>query len=255
HIDIIPTLASFCNLETCKHFPWDGADLSSLLLGTVTDWPDRVIITDNQRIEDPEKWRRSSVMTDQWRLIDGEELYDIKKDAGQENNIADKHPEIVAYLRDEYEAWWADTSTRFNEYTRTIIGSDHENPVTLTSHDWHTEASQSAWDQSQIKGGPATRGFWEVMIDRPGKYKFTLRRWPKEAKETSLNTDRIKSGFAEIEIGSTRDRKEVRDGESEVSFQFDLEAGPQRITTTLSESADFKPDKSMGAYYLYAERL
>jgi len=64
-----------------------------------------------------------------------------------------------------------------------------------------------------------------------------------------------KSSFATIEIGSTHGRKGVRDGESEVSFQFDLEAGPQRITTTLSEGADSKPENSMGAYYVYAERL
>jgi len=255
HIDILPTLVSLCGLEARQHFPWDGADLSALISGDGADWPDRVIIVDSQRIEDPRKWRRSSVMTDQWRLIDGEELYDMTKDAGQKTDIADKHPEIVAYLRDEYEAWWADTSTRFREYTRTIIGSDHENPVKLTSHDWHTEASQSAWNQEQIRGGPATNGFWEVMIDRPGRYRFTLRRWPKEAKETSLNTDRVKTSVATIEIGNTRDRKGVRAGQSEVSFQFDLEAGPQRITATLSEGADSKPENSMGAYYLYAERL
>jgi len=255
HIDILPTLASLCGLEARQHFLWDGADLSPLISGDGADWPDRVIIVDNQRIEDPEKWRRSSVMTEQWRLINGEELYDMTKDAGQRTDIADKHPKIVAYLRDKYEAWWTDTSTRFSEYTRTIIGSDHENPVKLTSHDWHTEASQSAWNQDQIRGGPATKGFWEVMIDRPGRYRFTLRRWPKEAKETSLNTDRVKTSVATIEIGNTHGRKSVRAGESEVSFQFDLEAGPQRITTTLSEGADSKPENSMGAYYLYAERL
>ncbi len=162
---------------------------------------------------------------------------------------------VVAYLRDKYEAWWADTSTRFGEYTRTIIGSDHENPVTLSSHDWHTEAAQSAWDQSQIRDGPATRGFWEVTIDRPGRYQFTLRRWPKEAPETSLSTDRIKPSVATIEIGDKLARKDVTADQSEVSFEFDLEAGPQRITTTLSEGADIKPENSMGAYYLYAERL
>ena len=255
HIDILPTLAGLCHLQPGQHLPWDGADLSSLIAGNGAGWLDRVIVTDSQRTEDPKKWRRSAVMTDRWRLIDGDELYDMTKDAGQETDTADEYPNIVAYLREKYEIWWADTSTRFGEYTRTVIGSDHENPVMLSSHDWHTEAAQSAWNQDQIKRGPATNGFWEVVIDRRGTYEFTLRRWPKEAKEISLNTDTIKTTVASIKIGSRRESKAVKASESEASFQFNLEAGPQRIIATLSEGTASNPENSMGAYYLYAERL
>ena len=196
-----------------------------------------------------------SVLRDEDRQTLARELYEMTQDASQETDVADEQPEVVAALRGEYESWWASVSTRFGESTRTIIGSDYENPVLLTSHDWHTEAAQSAWDQSQIRGGPATRGFWEVTIDRPGRYQFTLRRWPKEAEETSLNTRRIKPKMAFIEIGDKRDSQEVSGDQSEVTFELDLEAGPQRITTTLTEGADSESEKSMGAYFLYAERL
>ena len=37
----------------------------------------------------------SSVMTEDFRLINGNELYDHKNDPGQKNNIAEDFPEIV----------------------------------------------------------------------------------------------------------------------------------------------------------------
>lgn len=59
----------------------------------------------------PPKWVNSAVMTRQWRLIDGKELYDIKADPGQESDIAAGHPEVVENLRAEYERWWKSLTT------------------------------------------------------------------------------------------------------------------------------------------------
>ena len=71
--------------------------------GKKDQWTDRTIIIDNNRKQQPEKWRMCAVMNDKWRLIDGEELYTIQKDPGQSNNIASEHPELVSKPRAEYE--------------------------------------------------------------------------------------------------------------------------------------------------------
>ncbi|MHC4573344.1 MAG: N-acetylgalactosamine-4-sulfatase, partial [Planctomycetota bacterium] len=120
------------------------------LAGDDKNWPDRTIITDSQRVDYPIKWRKSAVMTDRWRLVNGKELYDIKADRGQEKDIADKYPKVVARLRKAYEDWWADVSDRFDEYCEIIIGSDQENPSKITSHDWH---SDKPWNQTMILWG------------------------------------------------------------------------------------------------------
>ena len=69
-------------------------------------------------------------MRKKWRLVGGKELYDVRTDPGQKTDIADKHPEIVERLRNDYEQWWADVSKRFGETCDIIVGSDHE-PETL----------------------------------------------------------------------------------------------------------------------------
>ena len=54
-------------------------------------------------------------MSQRWRLINGTELYDIQADPGQQRDVADEHPEVVAELREHYEAWWKLVSERFDE--------------------------------------------------------------------------------------------------------------------------------------------
>lgn len=36
------------------------------------------------------------------------ELYDLKADPGQAQNIADQHPEVVKQLSSVYDQWWLD---------------------------------------------------------------------------------------------------------------------------------------------------
>jgi len=71
---------------------FDGTSIAPLLKGAGADWPDRILVTDSQRIEHPEKWRKSAVMTDRWRLINGKELYDLPRDPGQSRDVAAEYP-------------------------------------------------------------------------------------------------------------------------------------------------------------------
>jgi arylsulfatase B len=74
HVDLLPTLIELCGLKSPRGVRFDGDSLVPLLTGGDESWPDRTLITDSQRIEHPEKWRKSAVMTDRWRLVNGTEL-------------------------------------------------------------------------------------------------------------------------------------------------------------------------------------
>jgi hypothetical protein len=61
-------------------------------------------------------------------------------------------------------------SRRFDEYCEIVIGSDRENPSTLTSHDWH-EADPCPWNQTHILQGVEGNGFWAVEVERGGRVR------------------------------------------------------------------------------------
>ena len=58
-----------------------------------------------------------------------------------------------------------------------IISSKFENPVHITSHDWHSE-SQVPWHQRHVRAGIQENGFWVLDVEEPGEYEITLSRWP-----------------------------------------------------------------------------
>jgi arylsulfatase A-like enzyme len=253
HIDVLPTLIDLCGLKRPQGVKFDGASLAPLLKGKPSRWPDRTLLVHSQRIEHPEKWRKSAVMTEQWRLINGKELYDIKADPAQKNDIADSNPMVVEKLRQSYEKWWADLSKGFDDYCEIIIGSDKQNPTRLMSHDWH--APKVPWSQGAVRSGMQADGFWAVEIDRDGTYEFALRRWPTEVnKPINAAIDRgkaISATKARLKIADVDQSKPVARDATEVKFQVKLKAGKTRLQTW------FTDDKgtSRGAYYVYAKRL
>ena len=182
NIDLLPTLIDLCQLEISQTDfgagSFHGMSLAPLLRGEIEALPERVIVTDSQRVEHPIKWKQSATMTQRWRLINGVELYDIEMDPEQRNDIAAEYPGVVEELREHYEAWWELVSPRFGEDPPIVLGTENEKESVLTTHDWHGE--QHAWNQGHIREGLVCNGYWAIEIAEDGEYAFELRRWPKE---------------------------------------------------------------------------
>ncbi|MBA7482246.1 hypothetical protein ES707_17730 [subsurface metagenome] len=253
HVDLLPTLIELCGLKKPRGVKFDGDSIVRLLTGKDKNWPDRTLITDSQRIEHPEKWRKSAVMTDRWRLVNGKELYDIKADSVQENDISDRNPQVVEKLRNAYEDWWADVSQRFDEYCEIIIGSDKHNPTRLMSHDWHTP--RVAWSQGAVRSGMEANGFWAVEVARDGRYQFELLRWPIELNvpinETIPGGKAITATEARLKISDADMTVPVSMNARAVTFKIDLKAGKTRLQTWFMDNRG----NSRGAYYVYVKRL
>jgi hypothetical protein len=119
-------------------------------------------------------------MTDEWRLVNGIELYKIKTDKEQRTNIASKYPKVVEKLKNEYEIWWMKTSVRANQYQYINIGDN--SITTLFSHDLHNEQNKiPAWNQEMVRQGVSSKGYWTVEVTKKGLYHFKLMRWAPES--------------------------------------------------------------------------
>ena len=253
HIDVLPTLIGLCGLAKPRGVKFDGASLVPLLATQADNWRERTLLVHSQRIEHPQKWRKSTVMTERWRLVNGKELHDIKADPGQKNNIANEHPKVVEKLGKAYEEWWADLSEQFDKYCRLIIGSDEENPCRLMSHDWH--GPNPVWSQRAVRAGSKANGFWAVEVARAGKYEFELRRWAAEvdkpitaaiAKGKAIAVTEARLKIADVDI-----TKPIPQDAHAVTFRVQLKAGKTRLQTWFIDDKG----ESRGAYYVYVKRL
>ncbi|SIS48702.1 Arylsulfatase A [Zobellia uliginosa] len=186
NFDVLPTLIDLCDLGKVPNLGYDGKSLAPLLNKEVEKLPHRYCVVDNNRLQQPVKWRMSAVMDDDWRLIDGKELYHIRKDPGQEKDIASKHPEKVREMREAYEKWWDYTSRDFSHYEAYKIGVPTIQETAITVHDLHS-SDPIAWNQSYIRNPESGKkpafadGFYMIDVQRDGYYEIELRRWPKES--------------------------------------------------------------------------
>ena len=179
HVDILPTLAELAGLTYESEKILDGTNIAEIMRGEAQDI-DRMLVVDTQRNQWPEKGKNSCVMSSDWRLIDGKELYNLADDLGQANDLADKHPDLVSEMNLFYDKWWASVEPDI-KYAEIPLGNEIANPVTITVHDMHT-TDGIPWNQVQIREGklfPA--GYYSVKVQDEGDYSFKLYRYPPES--------------------------------------------------------------------------
>ncbi len=255
HIDLLPTLVGICGLED-GGVEFDGVNLWPLIRKGESRKLDRYIVVDSQRLEQPLKWRNSSVMTQRYRLIRGEKLYDMKNDPMQKKDISSEKPVIVEKLKGYYEKWWKNVSERFDEYCPIVIESKSEDPACITAMDWHAPIEQIPWNQNHIKNALKGNGYWVIEPVKTGNYEFELRRWPRELNmpinSTPEGAKAVRVKNAKIKVGDKVVEKKVKNGDKAVSFKISLQKGQMKMQTWFLGSED---EGNRGAYYVYVRKL
>lgn len=268
HIDLLPTLAELCHFKKVKQGKMvHGKSLVPILYGKSDNWADRTIVIDSQRVHIPIKWRNSSVMNKNWRLINGKELYDIERDLLQKNDLSNQFPKIVLKLRKEYDKWWE--MVKSSKIASIPIGVKNEDEIRLTSHDWYMEKNDnSVWSQNQVREGVAKSGFWIIDVKSAGDYSIALRRWPKTA-DVAINSPipagekvpngapapkgvRVNINKARIRIAQIDQFADVNKKDKEARFNVSLKPGKYRFQTWFySDDAPEGDITERGAYYVY----
>lgn len=184
--DLLPTLLDFCAIQRpetpmvtaddAKLF--GGVSLAKLLRGEQEKLGDRMLVV--QYGQNITKFD-ACVIWNNWRLVKGEELYDVAADRAQERNVSQENPEVVKKMRDHYEAWWKRVEPLVNEFVPISIGAKRQPVVELTSGDWEGIYADNTGHVRNAVGGP-TGGHWHIQVEMAGEYEFTLRRWPEQTR-------------------------------------------------------------------------
>ena len=272
HTDLLPTLIDLCKLNTPErgHLEFDGRSLVPLLENIDGDWNDRLILMHVQNVREvPVKGMNTVLATEKWRFVNGKELYEIKADPGQKNDISDQYPDVVAALSKKYEDHWNELQMGYHPYPRPIIGSVHDDETWLTSDALILDHTQPhIWSQRHVVQGAANSGFWPVEMAVEGLYQFDVRRWPKElnhpigaslpSEESSdifMNGIPVRVGEGKsipavkvvLRVGDREEEKEIGPEDVSALFELDLQPGPNKVRAWLIDAEG----REQGAYYVY----
>lgn len=268
--DLLPTFVDLLGLDFNAVKPLDGRSLAPLMKDENAEWKNRILYIDTQREQNLIKYKKYTVMDNNWRLVDGDKLYNITNDLGQENNIIEQHPEVAARLAEGYERWWQSFIDEGvdEKYAYIKVGSPYENPTRISSHDLIIGRYQSVWHQNGAISGAQAGGVWKIEFVEDGEYAITLRRFPREsalainatfpAQEKRVELDQTapaskKNDFTEARLyvaGFSKDSK-IEEGQDEITFTGKIPAGKYDMEAQLIDSEN----RVHPAYYVYIEKL
>lgn len=272
--DMLPTLLELCNILTDRKF--DGMSLAPVLRGRTTVPEDRMLVINYSRmpgfVNYPTPFAQTlmyrnqgEVLWKRWRLLEDRELYNLETDPLQTTNVIDKHPKVLAKLRNRLDEWWADVGPHANDVQRVVIGSEHENPSRLTGCEWLDVFIDQ---QRQIRVGQQKSGYWMLEVAEDGEYDFELRRWPKEIDrpiiapleggQGAMDIDTASfylSDYHHLDIGDKRPyrfeglNKSVGPNDTSITFTAQLKKGPIALHTWFRGESTI-----LSAYYVYVTR-
>lgn len=248
HIDVLPTLAELCEIPLPESHKPDGLSFAAQLKD-----PAARPLRDHHIVQfqggphfrtAPKKWEFSCVLKENWRLIDGKELYDLAKDPSQRNDVATENPAIVEELRKLYPPFWESVSPRMTPVS-IDLGNSAENPTTLCSQDWYMPKGNPPWNFGSINKLPRSTGPWMVDVKKAGRYRITLRQFPIEADKPVVGVR------AKLKIAGQELESPVKEDNRGVVFEIELPLGHSELWTYIFD----KNGKAGGAYFTEVEKL
>lgn len=122
HIDFFPTIAELADvaLDDAAKRQIEGRSLAPILKNPSSPWPDRTLFTHLGRWPRgtrPDEWKfkMCSVRNSRWHMVSAAggvepkwELFDVRSDPDESDNLAGQHPDVIKDLAAAYDRWWLD---------------------------------------------------------------------------------------------------------------------------------------------------
>ncbi|MEI6865688.1 arylsulfatase [Flavicella sp.] len=269
HYDLLPTFVDLLGLDFNPIKELDGKSLKPLLVNENPEWENRILYMDTQREQNLIKYRKYTVMDDNWRLVDGNKLYDMRIDLGQENNVIKDYPEVASRMSVGYEKWWKSfVDEEVNQkYAYIKVGSEKENPSRISAHDMIVGKYASSWHQDGARVPEQSSGKWKIEFVEDGEYTISLRRFPREsnlainatfpAQEKAIILDKtspasVKSDMkkAFLYVANISKTLDIKKGADEVTFKGKIPAGKYDMEAQLIDELG----RVYPANYVYIEK-
>lgn len=193
HIDVTPTILEACGIDVPANHHFDGRSFLSLLTEDDASWPTRQVVFQTHRGNVPQEFNHFALHEDPWKLVHPSgfgnekiagsaklELYNLKDDPTQQQDLAKTKPDVLNRLKADYQSWFKNvSSSRPDNYAppRIIVGTSHEPETVLTRQDWR-HSSGRPW-------GPASNGFWLLKSEEAADYEFEVILRPDGLDATS----------------------------------------------------------------------
>lgn len=264
HVDLLPTLAAMCELNMPTNKKLDGIDFSPVLSNVNAKLPERsVFIHHRQDWRQPDAISGTCILKNQWRLINGNRLYDIVDDPKQKKNLVHEYPELVKHLLEENTEFIKETSknSEFYELPVHAIGNPAQQEIKLTIQ--HAIGEDGGiWKPEQVAAGMKNKNNTHALkVEKSGAYLITCMRWSKECPGPILGVPeknpknlyrykKIHPDKVRISIANQIIEKEILPTTNEVTFKVNLQKGKTLLVT------DFIEGKTKyGVYYTYVKQL
>jgi arylsulfatase A-like enzyme len=175
--DLLPTLLELMNLNVNRPADFEGHSLVPVLEGQADPFPDRKVVI--QWGSEFEKYDLSAVLWKKWRLVEGQELYNLATDPGQERDLAVQRDDVVQILRNHYDEWAEGTMKVMHPDNYVIVGSSFEPVTALTAEGW-TGPRLSDWKYIAKINTPQY-GYWKIEAAESGNFEVLFYLFPPEA--------------------------------------------------------------------------
>ncbi|MCL6295133.1 arylsulfatase [Jejuia spongiicola] len=160
HIDILPTIAKLCRVEAPKNKKIDGNSLLPLIKNEKVDWAERSLFFYWTR-RYPELYNNIAIQKGDYKLvgktnynapIEDFQMFDIKNDPNEQNNIVLKNKNFAKGLKQNLNQIYKEliSSNNLINQPSISVGSEFENPIILNRNDAGGE--RGIWNQEEIFG-------------------------------------------------------------------------------------------------------
>ncbi|MCR9230253.1 MAG: arylsulfatase [bacterium] len=194
HIDILPTLLEFCDVESTSGVLVDGKSLVPLLTKSAeAKWPERMLFVDRlfRNSISGTELPVGSVRTDRWRAVyerNKWSLYDMQADPGEKIDVSKENPKALNRLKTAYSKWFQDVSELGFEPIPIPIGHPKTSTTSLPANEsfLKPEAGQginysgkghngyaNSWIEDWTDTG--ANAVWYLEVLTPGTYTATLK--------------------------------------------------------------------------------